>query len=266
MARAQNGYIPVPNHVAEALTRVNLSPYESRFVWCVLRLTYGWRKKEDSISLSRIAKMSGLQRGHASRARASLVHRHILVRREGQIALNQKHETWLYSTANKGRSSVGAPLQERSSTGLRRSYTGNIGAPLQEPQQTIKDTIVQTLYSRNSHEFRLSELLLNLILQRNPNFQRGKLRHRGGREKLLQSWAVHVDRLLRIDDRSAEQIEKVIRWCQADDFWQNNILSTSKLRERFDQLELKMQGPKNGQTKAKYDRDSAGQPATQFIR
>jgi len=144
-----------------------------------------------------------------------------------------------------------------------------------EAEADITIDISSTLGCRNSDQLRLSDLLLTLILQRNPNFQRGKLKRKGGRERLLQSWAVHLDRLMRIDDRSAEHTEKVIRWCQADDFWQNNILSTSKLRERFDQLELKMQGPKNGQSKAKYDddgqrtadkRDFAGQPAGQWIR
>jgi hypothetical protein len=33
-----------------------------------------------------------------------------------------------------------------------------------------------------------------------------------------------------------------MRWCQRDLFWQGNILSTAKFREKFDQLELKMKG------------------------
>ena len=38
-----------------------------------------------------------------------------------------------------------------------------------------------------------------------------------------------------------EVIEKVIKWCQGDPFWQNNILSTAKLRKQYDQLALKME-------------------------
>lgn len=46
--------------------------------------------------------------------------------------------------------------------------------------------------------------------------------------------------LLDRDHRTPEQVAYVIRWCQADDFWQANILSASKLREKFDQLVAKI--------------------------
>ena len=82
----------------------------------------------------------------------------------------------------------------------------------------------------NSNEVRLSELLLEKILSRNPNHKRPN----------LQTWAKDVDRMIRIDHRAPEEIRDVIKWCQADTFWQNNILSTAKLRSKFDQLRLKM--------------------------
>jgi hypothetical protein len=85
-------------------------------------------------------------------------------------------------------------------------------------------------FSPASEEFRLSKLLLDLILERKPNF----------RKPDLQKWAVHVDRLIRLDERTPDQIESIIRWCQQDSFWQNNILSTHKLRDQLDQLELRM--------------------------
>ena len=83
--------------------------------------------------------------------------------------------------------------------------------------------------SPNSDEFRLSKLLFDEIRIRKPDFK----------EPDLQKWSIHTERIIRLDKRSPERIEAVIRWCQADDFWQNNILSTEKLRKQFDQLELK---------------------------
>lgn len=44
--------------------------------------------------------------------------------------------------------------------------------------------------------------------------------------------------LLDKDGRTAEQVATAIRWCQADEFWRANILSASKLREKYDQLRL----------------------------
>jgi hypothetical protein len=43
------------------------------------------------------------------------------------------------------------------------------------------------------------------------------------------------------DDRQPEDIAKAIRWCQRDEFWRGNILSASKLRDKYDQLRLAAQ-------------------------
>lgn len=46
--------------------------------------------------------------------------------------------------------------------------------------------------------------------------------------------------LLDRDNHTPDQIAYVIRWSQQDDFWQANILSATKLREKFDQLVAKI--------------------------
>jgi len=105
-----------------------------------------------------------------------------------------------------------------SSNGTQRKGKERKGKEKKEP------------FRRNSDEFRLSDLLLQLILARRNNFKKPD----------LQKWSVHIDRLIRIDNAKPDEIEKVITWCQADNFWQNNILSTEKLRSQFDQLAMKM--------------------------
>ena len=35
-----------------------------------------------------------------------------------------------------------------------------------------------------------------------------------------------------------EQVSAAIRWCQSDEFWRSNILSMSKLRDKYEQLRL----------------------------
>lgn len=75
----------------------------------------------------------------------------------------------------------------------------------------------------------LSQLLFDLILKRRPTFKKPD----------LTIWAKSIDLMIRVDKRNPDEIERVIRWCQADEFWQNNILSTTKLRKQFDQLALK---------------------------
>lgn len=87
-------------------------------------------------------------------------------------------------------------------------------------------------FSSDSAEFRLAELLFALIRQRNPEHKAPD----------LQAWARHVDLMIRVDGRSPERIEEVIRWTARDSFWSKNILSTSKLRQQFDALVMKMGG------------------------
>lgn len=40
------------------------------------------------------------------------------------------------------------------------------------------------------------------------------------------------------DGKTVEQVKAAIVWCQADEFWRSNILSMSKLREKYDTLRL----------------------------
>jgi len=79
--------------------------------------------------------------------------------------------------------------------------------------------------------FDLSNQLKTLILRNNPKARV---------LKDLSSWAKEFDRMMQIDGRTREDIEAVIKFCQNDQFWHVNILSAGKLREKYDQLYLKM--------------------------
>ncbi len=83
--------------------------------------------------------------------------------------------------------------------------------------------------------------LRDLITSRNPKFKQPN----------LTAWAKHIDLMQRLDGREEADILSVIEWCQADSFWCSNILSTAKLREKFDQLYTKMRnGNRPGQPAA----------------
>ena len=79
-------------------------------------------------------------------------------------------------------------------------------------------------------QYIMSQLLCDLIISRRESFKKPN----------LQAWAKHIDLMIRIDKRDPKEIEDVIKWCQQDSFWQDNILSTAKLRKQYDALALKM--------------------------
>lgn len=90
----ENGYVGIANELVEALARTNLSPYESRFLWCVFRKTYGWNKKEDWISISQIVEITGMHKAHISRAKSKLLARKIVTQTGNKIGLNKSYSQW----------------------------------------------------------------------------------------------------------------------------------------------------------------------------
>lgn len=65
----------------------------------------------------------------------------------------------------------------------------------------------------------------------------------------MGKWANTVRLMREQDNRSDSDIRSLFTWCNRHSFWQTNILSPSKLREKWDDLELK-RGRGAGQTSA----------------
>lgn len=110
------------------------------------------------------------------------------------------------------------------------------------------------VFLSDSIEYRLANYLYNFILKRNNGFKKPN----------LQLWAKQIDLMLREDNRKPDDIKVVIKWCQNDTpekhsgttwkGWANNVLSTTKLRKKFDKLILKMQeAEKQGLNDDKYN-------------
>ena len=87
-------------------------------------------------------------------------------------------------------------------------------------------------FSEDSLEIILSKKLLNWIYENSP---KAKVK-----PDSLQKWASEVDKMLRLDNRTQEEMERLINWTQKHNFWKTNIRSMGKLREKFDNLELQM--------------------------
>lgn len=84
----------------------------------------------------------------------------------------------------------------------------------------------------------LADYLLQRIRQNNP----------GHKQPNLNAWARHIDLMIRKDKREPTEIRAVIEFCQADHFWKANILSTDKLRVRYDQLNIRRKENASGNT------------------
>jgi len=52
----------------------------------------------------------------------------------------------------------------------------------------------------------------------------------------LQKWTLEIERMIRIDERTAGEIQAVIDYSQQHEFWWKNIMSADKLRKQYDRL------------------------------
>lgn len=87
----------------------------------------------------------------------------------------------------------------------------------------------------DARSFALAERLRDRILAHKPD---AKL------PATLDRWADTMRLMLDRDGRSPERIVAVIDWTTAEPFWQPNVLSADKLREKFDVLEGQMRRPR----------------------
>lgn len=101
----------------------------------------------------------------------------------------------------------------------------------------------------DSIPYRLAKLLFNEHQKIDPKFLEGK-----NQDEVFQRWGADIEKLIRIDGRNEHQIARIVRWSQADPFWNSNILSGQKLREKFDQLVVRS---KNGMKSDSLTNDDA---------
>ncbi|PDY93498.1 phage replisome organizer N-terminal domain-containing protein [Bacillus toyonensis] len=70
------------------------------------------------------------------------------------------------------------------------------------------------------------------------------------KEPNFDTWSNDFRLMREKDNRELKEIKDVIDWCQGDPFWQGNILSPKKLREKFDQLTIQMNSKKGAKNNA----------------
>ena len=111
--------------------------------------------------------------------------------------------------------------------GQATATRGQVTAKPKEPDPETKEP--KPKFEPDAIEMTLAELLKAGILRNNPGAKT---------PDDLQVWALDFDRMMRLDGRSYDQITAVIHFSQTDAFWQANILSAKKLREKYDTLVL----------------------------
>ena len=134
---------------------------------------------------------------------------------------------------------MGVKPVKNQSVGVSPSLSDKV--PLEEEEEeevrSKKKTkeIVAKARKYSDVDYQFSEFVYKLIIKIAPK-----------QKANLESWAETI-RLMRVIDKITHQeMADVFKWANADSFWGTNILSVTKLRKQFPQLQAKMKGANNG--------------------
>lgn len=99
--QVENGHTDIANELMEQFAKLHLSGNEWMLLMVVLRKTWGWHKKEDSISLSQFQKSTGLSRPAVSKSLSKLVAKSVLVANKQNFivvySVNKHYSDWTSS-------------------------------------------------------------------------------------------------------------------------------------------------------------------------
>lgn len=96
----EDGYIRIANELFDAILEKLASYRHTKVVLAILRKTYGYQKKEDDITVSQLAKMTGIHRNNVGAALKELEQMRVInpVRAGSHglmIGINKRHAEWV---------------------------------------------------------------------------------------------------------------------------------------------------------------------------
>ena len=136
----ENGHTAIANELLEIMAKTYFSSYEIQIIFAIFRKTYGWNKKEDWITNTQLAELTGIPKSHVSRTIKKLLERKMIVKNGKKIGFEKDYEKWQklpkQVTSKNGKK---LPIQVSKVT-----QTGNKKLPKQVSTKEKKETIQKT--------------------------------------------------------------------------------------------------------------------------
>lgn len=146
------------------------------------------------------------------------------------ISIPENKSNVVINSISGGINSISDTRNTQSKVEKSREDNNIIVAPPAEPEPA---TIT---FQEDSFEIRCVDMLIDSCLKTFPN---SKVPADISQK---QAWAVHIERMKRIDERSEEDILQALTYAITDSFWKSNIRSTKKFREKFETLIVQSKG------------------------
>lgn len=263
MADLSNGYTKVANEIQKLKPRLRLSGREWQCFEAVIWLTYGWNKKQDRVTNTVIAGMTGLSDTHVSDAIKSLAERKIIFSlKQGMmkiVGVNTDISAWILEKPETGRKfpktgksfpETGKRLPEtvdtqyKNKNSIKKTSSENSGESSDSLPKRLpvvrNGAAVQTQKGDKwgtADDLKAAEWIYSKVCIVSPS----------SKQPSWASWANDIRLMRNALEVGHQEICQTFSWANKDPFWQSNILSPSKLREKWETLKIQMRNPGRNQ-------------------
>lgn len=206
-------------------------------------------------SLSKLAEETGLTE---RKVRTALEH----LKTTGEVTSRSHSKFTVFTIKNYDCYQSNDTQSDRQATSNRQAddrQPTTIEEGKKDKREEIKDIVdtprrktagIATEFSETSFEMQCVNALVQSCLRQFPGAKVPTT------EVEKAEWCVHIDRMKRLDGRSETDIQEALQFAIQDPFWQTNVRSTKKLREKFETLLLQARRPKRteaaGKTKNRF--------------
>lgn len=249
----ENGYTMLANEILDHIMQTAFNGTQFRIVIAVWRNTYGYQRKDREMSVDFIAQAIKIHPTQVKREIKKLIDLNVITvvreaTKNSSRVIGFQKDYHLWGEGVEGTNSL--PQTRFRGNGFAPSE-GTDSLPREGTNSPPnKERIKETLKERNTSLPRNKKIPYSedSIPYRQAVYFHKKIMEHAAANKVahlvqdapLQKWADEFRKIVEIDKRDTKELLAIIDWCTTDPFWQINILSAKKLREKYVQLAMKM--------------------------
>ncbi|MBW2958952.1 replication protein [Hafnia paralvei] len=263
MADLSNGYTKVANEIQQLKPRLRMSGREWQCFEAVIWLTYGWNKKQDRVTNTVIAELTGLSDTHVSDAIRALAERKIIFsQKQGMMKLvgvNTELSGWILDKPETGRKfpKTGKSFPESGkrfpkTVDTQYKNKNSNKNPSSDDSLESPDKPISKFLSSHPDAFVYSATGAKWGTEEDDRasrwiYEKVCVVDASAKEPNWADWANVVRLMRQQDNRTHKEICELFLWANRDSFWCSNILSPAALRKKWGTLSAQMGKPNRSQ-------------------
>lgn len=250
MAKPQleDGYTMIANEILENLMRIQLPANQWQVLLCVIRKTYGFRKKVDRIANFQICEATGLRKDVVSRSLHKLEAARIIVRNSKTIGFQKDYQQWELAEQPTNESLLNSQQK------LAEQPTELAEQPTKVDSPHVTQKKKETIQKKKEKDRQGTKDPDPLNEQRDKIFEELKKR-RGYNSPVSGAEAKAITWVLK-QGYSVEQIMACYDAMKQDKFWGGQFLNMQNVKKQIGEF---------AQERRRESRGSGGKPFEQWL-